>query len=533
MTTTLEPAVQEALGKVGHSFSFDRDHCNLGSQPLQLGATKIMQTTQVAASGDELQNCLLTTKIEWIADLSVYVKLSAATVGISELNINGLLMIEFVGLKSAPPMFQGLRCYFMNPPAVDFKFHGNLTPVLNLGIVKRKIQQIISESVSEQLVVPHYQGIAVDEDVQIFRVTHPLPRGILEVTVWSAEGLPARDRHLFSGRSSDPYFVLKCGAETSRSVTVKGTTKPKYSHKVLLQIASTRHQRMRIEFYDSNLLAKDYCLGECDVLVCDLVSCNSQEKVAVELLDEAGVSGKCGKVLMSARWRPLLNEVPMPRPDENALVFVGMHSAHHVPLVVEGTLFWATVQCSECHSCAIVQGKQTTSKLTPAKVSAPRRAGETMLLKKKLSMLQKTGLSQDEIAEILEVDAEQLKQFAAQQDGVCELRATARHDISFDQGFSFVVTNPKTAVVTLELWEEKPRPTRSSHHGPHHGTSAQKDKLLGTAQVAIADVVSDPTRTQAPTICLSGCDIVLKLQLQVMFMGPEQQEEREFERQVS
>jgi len=207
-----------------------------------------------------------------------------------------------------PPMFEGLRVFFINPPEIDLEFQG-ITTLLNMGILKRKIIGVITNGISGALTLPHRKGAMLSADADIFRVLQPRPEGILTVKVHKAEKLIAKDTNvfqtLFSAATSDPYVVVKFGSQVYKSATVPKNINPSFDYDVSLVIDEKLLQTVDFELYDENVVQAEDLLGKLSISTAEL-SCLGSEAQTYDLKDEEGATGKNGQLTLSAQWQPLL-----------------------------------------------------------------------------------------------------------------------------------------------------------------------------------------------------------------------------------
>ena len=81
-------------------------------------------------------------------------------------------------------------------------------------------------------VVPNRFGVRLDSSADFFRVLRPIPAGILKLTLVRADGLIGKDRHLFGRATSDPYVVVRCGADVYQTPTFPRSLEPEFNFEV-------------------------------------------------------------------------------------------------------------------------------------------------------------------------------------------------------------------------------------------------------------------------------------------------------------
>lgn len=513
LQTVIEPEVQRALGRVGSQFRFDHNECHLGNQPAQFTEIVVNKTTQVTEHGT-LNNVVLRGNLRWEGDISIMTHFAGVPAGVKSVTLSGVLMIEFVGMLPRPPVFQGVRAFFLNPPDVDMGFHGGLHPLRHIQTIKRKILQEGVCQVSKMLVVPNRMGALLEPSADFFRIMRPCPKGLLRLRVLRATDLLGMDKHWFKAKTSDPYCLVQCGAQRVRSHTIAKSLSPSHDFHVWLGISSVRHQRALIEFWDEDLGFKDDFLGAAELPVGDLISHAADEETWVDLADEVGVPGR-GKVCVTAEWRPFtVNRSNTPTDLGMAgFVLAGIYSAHHLPGEPEGSRYWITAGCSNemaSNSLPAEGGSRQCSKKLlrrpPPDPNSSEAKEAAARMGRKLEILRRYHLAHEDMAEVLDVDAEHLQRQAS----TIELQAATRHNLHFNQPFEFLVSEMDKAILSFEVHCQ----------GPGRGV---KEKVLGSAQFPISQLLDLPGgRTLQQMLPVPGTEMSLKAHFQLRFLGSAQ-----------
>jgi len=439
-----------------------------------------------------------------VPDLSLRVNVGNARLGLERLSICGVLLFDFVGMLPRPPFFQGLRVYFIDPPKIDIAFHGSMTGILNVTPVKNAILSSIASSLTRTMVVPHRVGTTFSDEFDWFRTMSPRPRGVLELSVWSAEELLAAD---FNG-SSDPYIRVLSGSSCFRSPTTWKTLSPTFNFKVGMMIWVLRHQSLRIEVWDEDRVGSDDLLGYVEFPVVQLVSWG-QERRCIELLDEAGEPGRSGRLWVTATWRPLLLERPAGRAGGIAagptLVFAGVYSVTCVPLAQEGTQFWVEAQCTNVKlEWQLPEQQQTWRYKQEKPAGSDESAAKLKRLMDKVAVCRRYSMSAEDLAEVLDLD---LADARGLRDGRAQApQAMGKQDIEWDDSFEFLVENPASSAVTFTLKSQEP--------------GSKKEAAMGTCTVSVKDLLDGGSCTAVQTVKLSPHpEMMLKLRLQVRVLG--------------
>jgi len=533
----IEPSIKSALGSYGGNFGFDLAECHLGSTPARFQDLRVNRAQQITEGG-ALDNLVLRGTVEWEGDISIVTRLGALPMAIRGVKLTGTLVIECVGLMSRPPFVQGIRVFFVNPPSLDLEFQGRGSSVLELRSIKRQVLEVLARQVSNKLVVPNRMGVQLDKDADYFRVLKPRPKGILMLSVTRAESLLAMD-HV--SQKSDPYVIFRCGAECHRSPTVHCSLNPTFNFQVRLPIASVRHQRVQIEFWDADYAKSDDFLGLLDLPVEDLLAATEHSGEAwFELASEDMVACGRGRALLAAVWCPLLLNAPAPQQSAPApaaagisglaadagWVFAGVYGAAQLPGEATGTKFWVTSSCTGLLATAATAGGSPASaaamgalesSVSPRGEAPPRStpqlerqaplekdcsaaAVETARMDRKLAILRQHGVPAEDIAKILEVDAASV----LRQAPTCVLQATERHTIRWNHAFEFLIATAQRSEVRFELKCKTP---------------GGQEKNLGMCIFQISQLLDLPHCTFVQALPVQGSDITLKVRMQLRRLG--------------
>jgi hypothetical protein len=517
LTTALEPAAKKAMGKFGAVFSIDHDDQHLGDAPIKCSQLRIHETIQTA-DPDDLRNVTLQASIVWDGVTNLHVKLKDKRVGITSITLSGVLTLEFVGLIASPPFFQGIRFYFVDKPVLKLEFGGFATSVLNLDLVRRTLAQSITDQIAQILVAPHVQGISLMETVDVMTILHPIPRGVLRVTVKSANGLRTADINGFS----DPYVTVSCGAESSRSVTKTKTLAPVWSHEVNFAILSTNSQCVDFVFKDQDTLTGDDLLGKLRLGVLELISWGEGEK-HLSLEDESGATGQNGKACIVAEWRPLLQPDVVTKKvfssgaevlaKRRGLIFVGVESASHLAWHSDETIYWVVTDVSEVEPSWPSCGLQSTHRLAITESIRRTAVAEQALLKDKIDLCKKYKMKVADIASLLEVDATSM-------NDIDHLGECHGHEVLWDEGCDFLVKDIEKARITFQLWAYNPSAKAVTWASRLFGQGKAKGEvLLGKKDYMISNLASGTSPSYCSALQLTECRALLKVRVELRLLG--------------
>lgn len=498
----VQPQLLAALPSALQGLRFDQERCHLGTTPLEFRSIHIDKETQTTANG-VTENLVFQARVEWFADLSVYLKLAGAGLGIKGLSFKGVLLLKLVRLMDRPPFFEGVRVYFNNSPDIDLQFQGAGNHLLNMGSIRNKILEMITSQLNATMVVPNRLGYAIVPDADIFSIKSPPAQGVLTLTVWSAEKLLPMDTNWFGKGTSDPYVTVACGAYKFKSKTHYKTLSPKFSYSVSLPVYDAAHQRVQLELFDEDLLTHDDFLGKLSLPVAKLLDWGKSRRVTCQLLDEEGEKGKNGTLRVSADWRPLLLDSQGTHLRGPGLVFAGVCSGSKLPILGDRATYWVAVQCS-----SLLRGFDPltceTDRLERLEDEAARQDVE--LMKEKLALLRSYGMTQADLAKIMDVEEEALAGSMQRSSTslALDLAAPRTCRVQWERSFEFLVGCAEEAEVSFQLW------------GQAEGASA---RLLGTYKCQVSELAACHDCTSWRTVDVPNTHASLKLKLQMRYLG--------------
>mmetsp|Transcript_9549 Transcript_9549/g.22524 ORF Transcript_9549/g.22524 Transcript_9549/m.22524 type:complete len:634 (-) Transcript_9549:37-1938(-) len=508
ITQLVQPAVQKALGSLGQAFSFKRENCQLGDEPVQIQVVRVNKVSQTTLDG-HIEALVIRAEVEWKGDVSVYMEFAKAGLGINSLTIQGEMLIEFPGLIERPPFFQGVRAYFIEPPNVEMGFQG-MTRALNVGLIYVKLRDVISTLLSNVMVVPNMVGAVLDANANYFRIMRPRPEGVLRLTVIRAAKLKAMDHHIMSPSSSDPFVQVRCGSYFFQSPTAYKTLDPDWDFSMLIPIHSEEHQKVRMRFYDEDTLTEHDFLGSLDLKVRAICAWEPGAEMQFELHDDEGERGDSGTVWLSARWSPFTVDRRLAH-GGTILVFAGIHAASNLPLCEDGTCFWVVAQCSNLAPDSPLPEQQETQRREFCQVDKQADANEeSELLAKKAEILDKYGVSIEDQATLLGIDRES---WAKRRSGAgldaSGLASSSSQKVIWNRACTFLVDDAENAALDFALKRKEPRGVPETR---------------GTRTVTVAEIANCPHSTLTGNLTLDGPDmqhVHLNVWLQVRFAaGP-------------
>jgi len=356
MHDVVEPAVRRALGELGAdetTFSLDHGNYTIGDKAFEFGKMRISTTTQNTTDEEmpKLRVVIVRTSIDWKSEMKVSANLLGTKLGIMNLGVVGDLMIELVGEMPKPPLFQGVRVSFVNPPEISLTAEMEnqfMSKVANFKQVKTTMVGVVEDQLAKKLVSPNRTGVRLDRRADIFRTLFPRACGILKLTICRGEGLVAKDDNFLARATSDPFIKVTCGSMNFKTKTVMRTTDPVFDHVMYVPIHQPEEQRFNFVLTDKDTCSQDDFLGELNLGVEDLIR-QGLEETCYDIKDDKGTVGASGKLWLKAEWRKLVfQDTEGAKPNSGlSHLFVGVYDARELPKLPKGTKFWVEVQCTE------------------------------------------------------------------------------------------------------------------------------------------------------------------------------------------
>ncbi|XP_076165334.1 extended synaptotagmin-like protein 2 isoform X2 [Ptiloglossa arizonensis] len=147
--------------------------------------------------------------------------------GIKDFQIRGMMRIVMKPLLPAIPLVGGIQAFFLNPPAVNFNLVG-VADVLDLPGFNEILRKTIVEQIAAFVVLPNKIVIPLSDAVPVESLKIPEPEGVLRIHVVEAKHLMKKDIGVLGKGKSDPYAIINVGAQEFRTKTIDNTVNPKW-----------------------------------------------------------------------------------------------------------------------------------------------------------------------------------------------------------------------------------------------------------------------------------------------------------------
>ncbi|XP_017883151.1 extended synaptotagmin-2 isoform X3 [Ceratina calcarata] len=186
--------------------------------------------------------------------------------GIKDFQIRGLMRIVMKPLLPVMPIVGGIQAFFLNPPAINFNLIG-VADVLDLPGFNEILRKTIVEQIAAFVVLPNKIVIPLSEAVPVESLKIPEPEGVLRIHVVEAKHLMKKDIGVLGKGKSDPYAVINVGAQEFRTKTIDNTVNPKWDFWCECAVTSAIAQQITLLLWDYDDTKGDESLGRATIEV--------------------------------------------------------------------------------------------------------------------------------------------------------------------------------------------------------------------------------------------------------------------------
>ncbi|XP_042220250.1 extended synaptotagmin-1-like isoform X3 [Homarus americanus] len=216
---SIEPSMRTALEEYKlYAFKFEK--IILGDTPPRFSGVKVYDDT----SRHEI---IMDMDFAYAGDCKFEVSVSKFKMGIKDLQITGRMRVVMKPLVRQIPLVGGLQVFFLNNPDVDFNLIG-LADVFDMPGLSDILRSIVIEQIAHMMVLPNRYPIQLVEDINTAELKCPTPAGVLRINVIEAHNLMKKDIGIMGMGKSDPYCILRLGAQKFQTKTINNTINPKW-----------------------------------------------------------------------------------------------------------------------------------------------------------------------------------------------------------------------------------------------------------------------------------------------------------------
>ncbi|XP_042220254.1 extended synaptotagmin-1-like isoform X7 [Homarus americanus] len=386
---SIEPSMRTALEEYKlYAFKFEK--IILGDTPPRFSGVKVYDDT----SRHEI---IMDMDFAYAGDCKFEVSVSKFKMGIKDLQITGRMRVVMKPLVRQIPLVGGLQVFFLNNPDVDFNLIG-LADVFDMPGLSDILRSIVIEQIAHMMVLPNRYPIQLVEDINTAELKCPTPAGVLRINVIEAHNLMKKDIGIMGMGKSDPYCILRLGAQKFQTKTINNTINPKWDFFCELLTDVIRSQEIEFEVFDvDDGPSKDDLLGRANLDVHDIWK-SGEVDMWVPLSDATS-----GRLHIRAAWLDLH--------DSSASLELQLEEIRALQATTKNPL----------HSAVLLVWVDSAKKLNPSHKNIP-------------------------------------DPFVRLHVGNLQQETTVRqrtNDPVFEEGFTFLVRNPRTQELKIEVIDHK------------------------------------------------------------------------------
>ncbi|XP_043243201.1 extended synaptotagmin-2-like isoform X2 [Amphibalanus amphitrite] len=302
-------------------YNFKFEKIYLGDIPPRVGGVKVY------SDNVQRSEIIMDLEIFYAGDSRIECSFSRMTAGIKDFQLHGVMRIVYKPLISSIPIIGGMQLFFLNNPDIDFNMLG-VADVLDMPGLSGILRNVIVDTIAAMMVLPNKWPIILSDQVPTKMVTASQPKGVLRLRLIEGKDLMKKDRNIFGQGKSDPYAIIYIGAKQFKTKYIQDTVDPVWNYVCEFALLESVGPRLWVELSDSDDPGnKDDNLGRCGLDVADIAKAGSQDLWVP--LEQA----RSGRIHLKLDWLSLstnvadikkqLNEIE----DLSAFDHSGLHSA--------------------------------------------------------------------------------------------------------------------------------------------------------------------------------------------------------------
>lgn len=170
---------------------------------------------------------VIDAEILYAGDAEVKARVGKFLIGFKEITLHGTMRIIVKPLVREMPFIGGITAFFLTTPSVDFNLT-DLADVMDIPGLSELMRKVVQEQVNYFTVLPNKISIPLVKDLSKYDLKFIPPDGVLRIFVAEAEELMRADVKLIGKGKSDPYCVLKVGAQIFQTQVIKENINPNW-----------------------------------------------------------------------------------------------------------------------------------------------------------------------------------------------------------------------------------------------------------------------------------------------------------------
>ncbi|XP_043486044.1 extended synaptotagmin-2 isoform X1 [Polistes fuscatus] len=211
---------------------------------------------------------ILDADVMYAGDCDITFSVGNIKGGIKDFQLRGLMRIVMKPIISVIPIIGGVQVFFLNVPAINFNLVG-VADVLDLPGFSETLRKTIIEQIAAIVVLPNKIVIPLSEQIPVETLKVPEPEGILRIHVIEAKHLMKKDIGMLGKGKSDPYAIINVGAQQFRTQTIDNTVNPKWDFwcEFVVEEGLGVHNTVITELFDKDNTGQDDPLGRATIEV--------------------------------------------------------------------------------------------------------------------------------------------------------------------------------------------------------------------------------------------------------------------------
>ena len=321
---SVEPEMQKNMPKALNTLYFET--IDLGNKPPYVANVK----SYASKEDHKKSEFIFDMDLCYNGDATIKLAVKKVTLGLSNIELRGILRVIFKPLVAEYNPVGGVTVFFLNRPKLKFDLT-NLLNVLDFPGLKSSLRRITDDVIASFVVLPNRIAIPLAAGVDASDLQYPIPEGVLRVKVVEAKNLIAKDIGLVKKGKSDPYAVIRVGAQSFRTKVIENDLNPEWNETFEAFVDNCEGQQVEAQIYDEDTSSKDSKIGALDTDIASTVETGSRDI----WLPLEGV--KQGRMHLQLLWFPLSSSVSdLAQPPEKdlsvAALIVKPISAHALPV---------------------------------------------------------------------------------------------------------------------------------------------------------------------------------------------------------
>lgn len=451
------PTLVESLPQPFKFVNIKLDSSTLGDFPARIVGAKVVRERRGISSQENLVISALVSFDGNEGGSTISGMISKYTVRCHQIVINGLLHIELADLDVGLDLAQAIRIYFVEKPDISFQLSVDSKFIPTESIREHAMVAAI-QKISDVVVLPNSIGVRLNASADPIKAKCLDPTGLLSLRISSVSNLPSEHGALYSSAPST-FVRLTLGSDVFSSDVVPGSCDPVFDLEVVLVVHRPQYEKLVVEVVRRSAIGiNDTVLCSASEFVEDLVATTNERTMALngprgdsQVSSDLGVDAtavKLSTMTFQAKWGMLGEAGPAQNNGKFGLVSVGVYDCKGVHLCRKDSAYCVKVQCN---MLADSRKSEMTSRLKRALLSNDGEVGNEKL-RKKIKVLQKHGVPDEEIALVLDVSEATLKNL--HNDGQIRKNVQTTGSVRWDQIFHFWCSNPSEATIILTVLEK-------------------------------------------------------------------------------